>query len=219
MTPLMIAVGLTPAQAVSTGKIAGFTVTLGALSGLRKSTHKVAKNKIIAVMILAFVVGLLAPFAIKSLDNEVYRISLGVIILLLVPLVVIRKTGHTSHSPSTKRKSLGGILLALSLFLQGVFSGGLGTLVNLVLMDMLGMNATEANITKRWSQLLLNATIILGVIGAGIIVWQVAAIAIPTTIIGGYIGGKMAVKRGNVFVMRVLVGLMLISGLYLIIGV
>jgi uncharacterized membrane protein YfcA len=218
MTPLMIALGLTPAQAVSTGKISGFSVTVGALNGLRKSTSKVAKGKIAAIMLLAFLIGLVSPFAIKSLDNETYRITLGFILLFLIPVVIIRRTGHRSYRPTAKQKTLGGVLLALSLLLQGIFSGGLGTLVNLVLMSLLGMDATEANITKRWSQLILNATIVLGVIGSGLIMWQVVAIMIPVTLVGGYMGGHMAVRRGNVFVMRITIGLMFISALYLIIG-
>lgn len=218
MTPLLIAFGLTPAQAVSTGKISGFAVTVGALGGLRKSTHKVARYKIAAVMLLALAVGLLAPLVIKTLDNHVYRVTLGIILLLLIPVVLLKRTGHTSYKPSTAKKTVGSILLALSLFLQGVFSGGLGTLVNLVLMGMLGMNATEANITKRWSQLLLNATIVLGVVGSGLIVWEVALIGIPITIAGGYIGGKLAVQKGNAFIMRITIGLMLVSALFLILG-
>jgi uncharacterized membrane protein YfcA len=216
MTPLNIVLGMSPAQAVSTGKISGLTVTIGALSGLRKSTTKVSKYKIAAVMSLAFVVGLLAPVAIKTLDNEVYRISLGIILLLLIPVILLKKTGHTSYKPSPLKKGVGGVLLALSMLLQGIFSGGLGTLVNLVLMGFLGMNATEANITKRWSQVLLNTTILAGVIGSGLIVWEVAAVMIPVTLIGGYIGGHLAVKKGNAFVMQVTIVLMLVSGLYLI---
>jgi uncharacterized membrane protein YfcA len=218
MTPLLILLGLTPAQAVSSGKFNGLAVTIGSLSGLRTYRGQISKKKVGAIMLLAFAVGLIVPFVIKSLESRVYRISLGVILLLMIPLMIYKKLGIKPRQPSLIQKGLGGILLTISLFLQGVFSGGLGSLVNIVLMGMLGMTAAEANITKRWSQLILNTTIIFGVLGSGLIIWRVVAVAIIASLTGSYIGGRLAVKRGDAFIVNVMLVLMLISGLILIIG-
>lgn len=218
MTPLMIALGMTPAQAVSTGKIGGLMVTIGSLGGLRKGKERVARNKIMAVMILALIIGLVAPLVITSLNGSVYRMTLGIILLLMVPIVILKKVGISSYKPNSKQKIAGSILLSLALLLQGIFSGGLGTLVNVVLMGLLGMNATEANITKRWSQLILNATVILGVLSSGLILWEVVAVMIPATLGGSYIGAHIAVKKGNHFVMTIMVFLMIISAIYLILS-
>jgi len=217
MTPLSIFLGLTPAQAVATGKINGLSVTLGSLSGLKKAKGKVAWRRIIPIMILALLIGLLAPFAIKYLDSAAYQLALGVIVLLMIPVVIIKKVGQRASNPSMAKQAAGGGLLALALALQGIFSGGLGTLVSLVLMGMLGMTALEANITKRWSQLVLNVAIIIGVFGSGLIIWQVAAVGVFTTFIGGYIGGNMAVQKGDGFIMKVMLAAMFISGCALII--
>lgn len=219
MTPLLIALGLSPAQAVSTGKITGLTITLGALGGMKSVHGKLSKRRVIPVMILAFFVGLLVPFVIKSLDSEVYRVTLGIILLLMIPIMVLKKIGIESRTPTMLQRYIGSVLLTLSLFLQGVFSGGLGTLVNVVLMGMLGMTATEANVTKRWSQLILNTTIVIGVFLSGLIQWDVLIVGIPATFIGGYLGGKIAVKKGNKFVVNTMIILMIISAGYLIFGV
>lgn len=149
MTPLLIFLGLTPAQAVSTGKITGLTVTIGALGGMRSVHGQLSKWRVIPIMVLALVIGLAVPLVIKSLDNEIYRVSLGVILLLMAPFLLIKKVGLKAYKPKTWQKYVGSFLLTIALFLQGVFSGGLGTLVNIVLMGMLGMTATEANVTKR----------------------------------------------------------------------
>ena len=178
MTPLGIFLGLTPAQAVSTGKFSGLSVTIGSLFGMKKAHGRVSKARIIPVMVLAAVVGLAVPYVIKTLDSDIYRIALGIILLLMIPIILVKKVGIESRRPSMIQKIFGGILLAFALTLQGVFSGGLGTLVNIVLMSMLGMTALEANITKRWSQLILNITIILGVLGAGLIVWPVVLVGV-----------------------------------------
>jgi uncharacterized membrane protein YfcA len=218
MTPLLIFLGLSPAQAVSTGKFNGLAVTVGSLSGLSGYRGKVSKAKIAAVMLLAFAVGLAAPYVIKSFESRYYRLALGILLLLMIPLMVYKKVGVRPARPSRVKQVLGGILLSASLFLQGIFSGGLGTLVNIVLMGMLGMTAAEANITKRWSQLILNTTIIFGVLGAGLIVWPAVAVSIVTGLGGSYIGGRLAVKKGDAFIVNVMLVLMLLAGLLLIVG-
>ncbi len=219
MTPLLIFLGLSPAQAVSSGKFFGFSVTIGSLSGLREYKGKISKLTTGLVMVLAFVVGLIVPHIIKTLESRSYRLAMGIILLLMIPIMIRRKMGITkSHKPSLARKGLGGILLTGSLFMQGTFSSGLGSLVNIVLMGMLGQTAIEANITKRWSQLILNATIIVGVFGSGLIVWKIAAVAVAAGLSGSYIGGRIAVQEGNKLVINVMLVLMLISGIILVLG-
>ncbi len=218
MTPLGIFLGLTPAQAVATGKLSGLSVTIGSLLGMKQMHGHVSKARVVPVMALALLVGLLAPFAIKSLDSEIYRIILGFILLIMIPVVIFKKVGVKPHHPKWWQKVAGGVLLTVALFLQGIFNGGLGTLVTVVLMSMMGMTALEANLTKRWSQLILNPAIILGVIGSGLIQWDVALVGVCSTFGGAYIGGKVAVDKGDTFVMKVMVGLMFVSGLGLIFG-
>ncbi len=216
MTPLLILLGLTPAQAVSSGKFFGLSVTVGSLSGLSEYRGKISKRSIGAIMVLAFLVGLIVPFIIKALESRFYQLTMGIILLLMIPLMIYKKMGIKPHKPSLAQKGLGGILLTVSLFFQGTFSGGLGSLVNIVLMGMLGQTAVEANITKRWSQLILNITIIFGVFGSGLIVWPVAAVAVLAGLSGSYIGGRLAVKEGDTFVINVMLLLMLAAGLILI---
>lgn len=216
MTPLAILLGLTPAQAVSSGKFNGLATTLGSLGGLRSAQSRVRKAQIVAIMILAFAVGLLVPFAIKAFDNRTYRMVLGVLLLLMIPLMACKKVGLKPHKPTRLQKGLGGVLLTVSLFLQGAFSGGLGSLVNIVLMGMLGQTANEAHITKRWSQLILNTTIIFGVFSSGFIVWPVVAVGVSTNLVGSYIGGRIAIQKGDGFAVSVLLVLMAISALFLI---
>jgi uncharacterized membrane protein YfcA len=217
-TPLAIMLGLSPAQAVSSGKFNGIALTLGSLSSLRRYKGRVSRLRVGSIMALAFIVGLIAPFAIKSLESRVYQIVLGVIILVMIPVVILKHIGLAHTEPSAQRKAFGGLLLTISLLLQGTFSGGLGSLVNIVLMGMLGMNATEAQITKRWSQLILNTTIVFGVLSAHLIIWQVSAVGAAACLVGGFIGGRIALKKGDNFVVNVLLILMAVSAIVLIGG-
>lgn len=218
MTPLAIFLGLTPAQAVSTGKFAGLSITIGSLFGMKKAHGTVSKARVLPVMVLALLVGLLVPFVIRSLDTEVYRTILAVVILLMIPVMIIKKVGIAPHHPPLWKKIAGGGLLTLALFLQGVFSGGMGILVNVVLMSMMGMTALEANITKRWSQVILNTSIIIGVVMSGLVVWHVAAVGVCSTFLGSYIGGKLAVTKGDGFIVNIMILMMIASALALLFG-
>lgn len=216
MTPLSILFGLTPAQAVSSGKFNGLALTIGSLGGMRVNRADLRKRGIAFIAALSLIVGLLVPFIIKAFDSKWYQLTIGVIILLLIPVMIYKKVGLKPHKPSTLQKGIGGVLLTLSLFLQGIFSGGLGALVNVVLMGFMGMSAMEANITKRLSQVVLNVVIIFGVLGSGLIYWPVVIIGLFTATLGGYVGGHLALKRGDTFIMTIMIGLMILSGVLLI---
>ncbi len=216
MTPLAIFFGLTPAQAVSSGKFNGLAVTIGALGSL-KAKEPLHKHRVVTVMALALVVGLTAPYVIRSLDGNIYRIILGTLILLMVPVLIHKKVGHTTRTPTTVQKGLGSVLLTVSLFLQGAFSGGMGSLVNIVLMGLLGQSANEANLTKRWAQLVLNITIIVSILSDKLIVWPVVVVGVFGNVLGGYIGGHIATRKGDKFAMDILLILMTLSAVYLIV--
>lgn len=217
MTPLLIFLGLSPAQAVATGKISGLAVTVGSLQGLR--THKVKNKRLVyVVMALALVIGLLAPLAITELDSAVYRRLLGIILLLMIPVLLAHKPGRSQKEPAGFLKVGGFVALTAALALQAIFSGGLGSLVNIVLITLLGLTPLDANVTKRFSQVLLNTVIVLGVLGSGLIVWKIALIGVVTCLTGGYIGSRLAIKRGDEFVKRILIVLVIIAAVELIFG-
>lgn len=219
ITPLLILAGLTPAQAISSGKFNGLATTVGSLSSLRpRPGSRIRKRYVAAMMALAFVVGLLVPYVIRGFDSKYYRIALGCMLLAMIPILHLKKIGHETRRPSNVQKGFGSVLLTGSLFLQGAFSGGLGSLVNIVLMGMMGQTANEAHITKRWSQLVLNTTVILGVLGDHLIVWPVAAVGVCTNLVGAHLGGHIATRKGDGFAMKALLALMAVAAVFLVAG-
>jgi len=217
MTPLLIFLGLTPQQAVASGKIGGLGVTLGSLQGLSKA--KIHRWKpVLLLMLLATVVGLVTPHIITGLDNAAYRKILGGLLLALIPVILIKRVGHVATNPPTWQKLLAIPVLLLTLLLQGVFSGGMGSLVVLTLMGLLGMSALEANVTKRFSQVILNVLIVLGLLGSRLIIWKVALALFMSGSLGGLIGSHIALKKGDKFVAYAFAILMFISGIELLLG-
>jgi hypothetical protein len=110
---------------------------------MRSAHGTLSKRRVVPVMVLALVVGLLVPFVIRGLESDLYRMILGIMLLLMIPIMVIKKVGIKPHHPSLWQKYVGG----------------------------------------------------------------------------GHLGGKLAVRKGNQFVMNIMIGLMAVSALALIFGV
>jgi uncharacterized protein len=217
MTPLLIAIGLSPAQAVATGKIPGLSTNAGSLHGMRKIKPS-SKKRVITIVIMALIVGIIAPFFIRNLNEEFYKTTIGFLLLLMIPVLIIKKVGLQAKEPTALSSNLGYICLALALALQAIFAGGMGMLVPIVMMSLMGMTALDATVTKRYANLVMNVVIILGVLWTGLIVWQIALVGLVTCFIGSSIGSRIAVKKGDSFVMTVMIGLILVSSVWLIFG-
>jgi uncharacterized membrane protein YfcA len=217
MMPLAVFLGLTPAQAAATGKIPALSVALGSLSGLRGHS-RISHWRVLPLIVLALLVGLLTPLCIKVLDQAAFRIFFGLLLLILVPVVLHKRVGVKPSKPSRWQRGTGVMLLSGTLLFQGALSGGLGTLVNVLLVGMLGMTPREANVTKRWSLLVLNITVIAMVFSSGMIDWQLAAVGAVTGFAGSYIGGHIGLHKGDAFVMHVTVFLMAVGGVELLIS-
>jgi uncharacterized membrane protein YfcA len=215
VTPLLIALGLSPAQAVASGKLCGLGVAVGSLSGI-KGGHEVSRKQIALIMAIAVGAGIISPFFITRLDEQAFRTIMGVLILLMVPLVLYKKVGLERAHPTPAKKAAGYGLVALALAMQGIFSSGMGTLVNIFLMGLVGMPAIDASVAKRYSQLVLNIVIIAGVAVTGLLVWKAVWVGLVTGLAGGYIGGKLAIKGGNAFITYILATIMIASGLWLV---
>lgn len=217
MTPMLIFLGLSPAQAVATGKLGGFSMAIGSLVGM-KSSRKLNKKILISGILLSILGGLLASKLIVSIDENVYGNILGIALILLAPIMYVKKIGHQEKVISKNKQIFGYLGLFFALFLQGTLSGGMGIFVGVALMSGLGLDAIQSNIIKRITQLVLNSVIVLSLIGSGLIQWDVAVVMIVVNLLGSAVGGRIAINKGASFVSSVIAGLALVSGIALILS-
>jgi uncharacterized membrane protein YfcA len=215
MTPLAIFLGLSPQEAIASGKFGGLSSVAGSIRVLHKEKLHSWKH-VIPLMVLALIIGLIAPQLIVQIDADIYQTVIGVLLIMMIPVIYLKKIGANKKAVSKKSTRFGWVLVVIALFLQAVFSSGLGTLVNLVLISFLGMSALEANITKRFSQITLNVVIILGLLGTGLIIWEVVIVGSIANLVGSTIGAKLAIKKGNSYVMAAVMVAMFLSGVGLL---
>jgi uncharacterized membrane protein YfcA len=214
--PFLIAFGLTPQQAVATGKLSAFGLGIGSVAAFK--TKYLAKPKLLAFFILlSALISLFVPHIFRSLNGQTFQLAIGALILALVQVVWFEKTGLRSKKTSSLMKYIGTIFMAIVLFLQGIFSGGVGSLNNVVLMTFFGLSTLQANATRRIITLALNTFIVLTLaLTTDFIIYRLAIAGMAGSFIGGYIGSEIAIKEGEKFAKMALAMFMLVSGIWLV---
>ncbi|HET9850089.1 MAG TPA: sulfite exporter TauE/SafE family protein [Candidatus Saccharimonadales bacterium] len=215
MTPFYILIGLSPAQAVATGKLASFGLTGGAIAAFRK---KMLDNKKFSLFIiaLAIIAGLAASLLLQKIDNRSLQRLMGVFILAMVPFMLKKRRGVHSARATGRSRLTGTIFLALVLFLQGILSGGVGALVSAIFIIFFGATALEANMLKRKASLVLNIVIVVSLLNSGLINYTYGLFGMAGGLLGGWVGSDIAIKKGDKFAQHALIIFMTIAGVWLI---
>lgn len=216
--PFLIALGLSPQQAIATSKFASLGIGVGATVAFKKRAFRDPKL-ITFLMGLALVVSIIVPHVFNRLSADTFQLILGVVILALIPVVLMRKFGQEARKTSTTKKTAGGFLMFITMLFSGIFSGGVATIYNIILVSFFGLSTLQANAVKRVVQLVLNSLIVIVLVAStDFIVYELATAGLIASLIGGYIGSHIALKKGENFARYALVSIMVVSGLSLLIG-
>jgi len=217
--PILIAMGLSPQQAVATNKLSAFGIGFGSVAAFKRKSF--ANPRLLAFLVaLAALISLFVPHIFRQLSGKSFQIILAIIILALIPLVMSEKSGLAQKSASLPRKAIGTALISVVLFLQGLFSGGLGSLNNVLLISFFGLSTLQANAMRRVVTLALNTFIVVALIlTTHFIVYKLALTGMAGSFIGGYIGSRVAIEKGEKFAKFALSAFMLVSGIWLLVTV
>lgn len=213
MIPAFVLVGLPPQVAVATGKMNGLGAAFGGLAAFAKTGH--IRKDILKVMIpAAIVVGLVTPLAFAAIDSQLFQIILGLMLILLVPTLFIKKKKLTV--PSRKHKVAGYTAYSGVLTIQALFDSGVGSLALFVLTLLLGTSKLEANATKRAVTAVLTPITFIALLIGGFVSLSYGIIGFISVFIGTHIGSKIALKRGERFVTIAMAVTVVIAGAALI---
>jgi uncharacterized membrane protein YfcA len=216
VAPFLIWLGLTPQQTVVTGKFVSFGLTFGAIAAFRKRMFE-RKGLSIALMLVAAVIGLASSFLIQKVDNTLLQRLMGILMLAMVPFVIQNNGKLKKGQPTKVHQAFGALFICGVLLLQGLLGGGIGSMVSAILIIFFGTTALEANAMKRKTSLVLNVVIVASLLGSGLINYKFGLFGMAGGLIGGYIGSRTALKKGDEFARYALLVFMLLSGIWLIV--
>ena len=121
--------------------------------------------------------------------------------LVAVPVVAVmmllRKDKDPEPKPITGKTLMQclGVGLACGLY-DGFFGPGTGTFLILLLTWLIGMDMVSASGTAKPVNLASNVAALVSFISSGYIIYKLAVPAMICSVIGGYLGSSMALKKG-----------------------
>ncbi len=214
MIPTMIAVGLPPQVAVATGKMNGLGAALGGLSVFAKSGQ--LRKDILKVMIpIALVVGLATPFIFTRIDSDIFQLILGIVLILMVPTLFLKK--KLKAEKSKKSKAAGYTAYTGVLTLQSLFGSGVGSLALFVLTLLFGTTKLQANATKRAITAVLTPVTFIALFIGGFVWLSYGLVGMVSMFIGTHIGAKIALKKGDQFVTVIMAVTTAVAGVLLVV--
>lgn len=216
--PALLATGLSPLAANVTNSIAQWPSYLGATVGQR-SDLRGQGPRLRKVLPVAAGGGLVGALLLLALPGGVFD--------AVVPVLVIAASLLMAISPQVKRWTGGArpgegdrtVGLMVAVFLASVYGGYFGGALGVILVSLLAVTSTDTlrrnNATKAvLSMVVASVTIVVFAVGAPVEWSYVLAIA-PATLVGGFLGAKVAQRLNEAALRWSVVVLGLAVGIYL----
>lgn len=203
--PALLAIGLTPAQALATNKLqssfGSFTATM---NFVRKGHLKF--SEVWPMVLLTFAGAACGTTLIQNLEAS-FLIDIIPFLLLFVGLYFLfqPKIGVEDRQQRLGRWGF-SILIGFSIgFYDGFFGPGTGSFFAIAFIALLGFNMLKATAHTKLLNFTSNITSLLFFILGGQVVWIVGFVMAMGQIIGGFIGSQMSMKHGTKLIRPLLV--------------
>lgn len=218
--PLMIFAGLQPAAAVATNRFA--TLFLSIL-GLR-NYHRYRKLDLrfaLPFALSAVLGSIIGSLVVLRADQLLVKRVISVMMLTLAGLVLARP--NIGVEERELRRGTGWMLIGLPIsFLLGLywgfFGGGGTTLLIFFLVSLYGMRFLEGVANSNLIGFAASLVAALVFIAKGAVYYQLGILLGLAMGAGAYLGSKLSIKVGNLWIRRVFLAATILLALRLIIG-
>ncbi len=211
----LIFLGLPPQMAIATDRLG----TLGQITSAflkYKKAKKIVWKYVPTLIILSLAGALIGSKLLLNIENHLLEKIVGVLLIIMIPIILAKKElGTKQRTHSKKRMIVGFGLYFLISILSGLIGTG-GTLIFYTLMTFLGLTIIQASATDLipWGTLAISSTIIFAM--NGLINYPLAIALMLGMSLGAYLGANTALKKGNHWVKRLFVVIVVISGVKLL---
>lgn len=214
--PALIFLGLNPAAAIATTRLSALSGAITAFLKWRKGDAIVWKH--VPAFIVAATLGAIVGVRILlQINEEVLTVAVGVLLLLMLPLLFIKKEfGTVSAERTDKHRAIGLFLVFLIMIYGAVFGGGTGIFLTYALVHFFGMTIIQSNATGNVMWLVVTTIALISYIVAGAVNFTVGIPLLIGAGIGGYLGAHTALRAGNIVVKWVFAIMIVLSSIKLI---
>ena len=188
-----------------------FSSTFGTLMATIRyyRSGKLMVRPALIAAILAVPGSWLGTQAAMALGNRVMHGFMVFAIPIVGALVLLKGKGPERSRPVTPKQY--PICAAIGLiigFYDGFFGPGTGTFLILLFTNLLGMDMVTSSATSKPVNLLSNISALATRIAAGNVLFALALPAMCCSVLGGWLGAKLALTRGARFIRWVMLGVL-----------
>jgi hypothetical protein len=189
------------ARVIGSLKIPSFTGTVFAAATYLKKV-KIPLTRLLAFTSTAFIAAFTGSFLLTKMSNHFMKpIIFGVLVIIAFYTYSKKELGQQLKIATLDFPIYKGIFICLVLgFYDGFIGPGAGSLLVLAFISSLGFDFLQANAHAKVVNLATNLGSILLFTLKGSILWSIALPMAVCNAIGGYLGSKLAIKKGNQFI-------------------
>lgn len=199
---LVLLPNLPVSTVVGTLKVPAFSGTFFAAIQYLKKIEMNWKLLII-MMVLAFPSAYAGSTLLTYVSNDFMKPLLLVVLSLLVVYTYAKKNfgQHSDKSHSPTQQIIYAVLISFIIgFYDGFIGPGTGSFLVLAFITLLGFDFLQASANAKMVNLATNFGSIVLFISKGKIIWTIAIPMAVCNAIGGILGAKLAINRGNKFI-------------------
>lgn len=215
---VLVFLGLPVNSAIATNRFSGLGLYAGVLPKFQKA-KKIAWGRVRWFIPLAVAGGLIGSNLLLVIDKNILSKVIGILLLCMVPVVLLsKKTGVHNKKTSQLQNQLGYFMYFLMMIYGGFFGGGVGIFLIYTLIYFFGMTYSEAIATYFFPWFILTITVLAVFLFNGLVVYRLGVPMGAGMYIGGLIGAKHVLRKGDGWVRVILVVMIVASATKLLVA-
>jgi uncharacterized protein len=199
--PTLVALGLGTVAANVTNSIAQWPGYLGGVAGFRRE-YAGQRGRLVRFGVVALLGGVAGSVLLLTTPSEAFDVVVPVLVLLASLLLAAQPLLTTrlrrAEEGAARRDP---VWLYVALFLATVYGGYFGGALGVILVGVLGVGLHRIKLANALKSALsaVTATVTLVVFGFfGPVHWLVVAVAAPASLLGGFLGARVATRIPSV---------------------
>jgi uncharacterized membrane protein YfcA len=195
--PTLVALGMGPVSANVTNSLAQWPGYLGGVAGFR-AEYAGQQGRLVRFGVVAALGGAVGSVLLLTTPSEAFEVVVPVLVLLASlllaasPLLSKRLSSNADGSPRRDP-----VWLYVALFLATVYGGYFGGALGVILVGLLGVAIHRLKLANALKSALsaVTATVTVVIFGLfGPVDWLVVAVAAPASLVGGFLGARIATR-------------------------
>ncbi len=195
--PVLVGLGLGTVPANVTNSVAQWPGYVGGVLGFR-SEYAGQRARLVRFSVVAVLGGTVGSVLLLTTPSEAFDTVVPVLVFLASVLLAFQPL----ITKRLKRQEDGGrtgdpAWLYVALFLATVYGGYFGGALGVILVGVLGLGLGRLKLANAIKSVIsmVTATVTLVVFGIwGPVAWEVVAVCAPASLVGGFLGAKVATR-------------------------